>query len=274
MPPKRKRSTESDVHDDAARNKRFAYLKPQVRQVSERTIKSKWTTLPEPVQDKVRDMFRALERPVIVRQPNERKRIEAQAAVQAVVRNLGKRLPRMPFPPVTKESVFDYEAALNEHVSLESSLATMNDSIDLLKAEIEREEALLAKETKQLQEMEKNANRAEAERKRQMKNVSSLGWFRPYNMSLIILKEHPALRQLDDLPKTQFQAAHFRILEAEDSQSGFDELENDPETSSLLKQLKDHLKSMQNNVAPLTGLKDALTRSEAALSLFSAPEAP
>ncbi|KAH1533044.1 hypothetical protein KXX18_004943 [Aspergillus fumigatus] len=273
MPPKRKRSTESDVHDDAARNKRFAYLKPQVRQVSERTIKSKWTTLPEPVQDKVRDMFRALERPVIVRQPNERKRIEAQAAVQAVVRNLGKRLPRMPFPPVTKESVFDYEAALNEHVSLESSLATMNDSIDLLKAEIEREEALLAKETKQLQEMEKNANRAEAERKRQMKNVSSLGWFRPYNMSLIILKEHPALRQLDDLPKTQFQAAHFRILEAEDSQSGFDELENDPETSSLLKQLKDHLKSMQNNVAPLTGLKDALTRSEAALSRWAAVKA-
>jgi kinetochore protein Fta7 len=50
----------------------------------------------------------------------------------------------------------------------------MTDSIDLLKAEIEREETLLAKETKQLQEMEKNANRAEAERKRQMKNVSPL----------------------------------------------------------------------------------------------------
>jgi kinetochore protein Fta7 len=53
----------------------------------------------------------------------------------------------------------------------------MTDSIDLLKSEIEREEALLAKETKQLQEMEKNANRAEAERKRQMKNVSTLEWF-------------------------------------------------------------------------------------------------
>jgi kinetochore protein Fta7 len=62
-------------------------------------------------------------------------------------------------------------------VSLESSLATVTDSIDLLKSEIEREEALLAKETKQLQEMEKNANRAEAERKRQMKNVSTLEWF-------------------------------------------------------------------------------------------------
>lgn len=41
----------------------------------------------------------------------------------------------------------------------------------LLKAEIEKEEALLTKETKQLHDMEKNAKRAETERKRQMKNV-------------------------------------------------------------------------------------------------------
>lgn len=47
----------------------------------------------------------------------------------------------------------------------------MTDSIDLLKAEVEKEEALLEREQKQLQEMEKNARRAEAERKRQSKNV-------------------------------------------------------------------------------------------------------
>jgi len=49
----------------------------------------------------------------------------------------------------------------------------MNDSVDLLKAEIAKEEALLAAETKSLQEMDKNAKRAEAERKRQTKNVCS-----------------------------------------------------------------------------------------------------
>lgn len=106
MPPKRKRpsdevsqngddnnhtdtNTSSNKNNDKrnnARDKRYAYLKPHVRQVPERTIKSKWSTLPEPVQDKVRDMFRALERPVIVRHQNERKRIEAQTAVQAVVK--------------------------------------------------------------------------------------------------------------------------------------------------------------------------------------------
>lgn len=60
--------------------------------------------------------------------------------------------------------------------ALETSLSTMNDSIDLLGNEIAKEEALLARETKQLQEMEKNAKRAETERRRQMKNVCWQQW--------------------------------------------------------------------------------------------------
>lgn len=85
MPSKRKRFDDNENAEDESR-KRYAYLKPQIRRVPEKTIKSKWTTLPDPVQNKVRDLFQALERPVIVRQQNERKRIEAQSAVQAVVR--------------------------------------------------------------------------------------------------------------------------------------------------------------------------------------------
>lgn len=54
---------------------------------------------------------------------------------------------------------------------LEANLATTKDSADLLRAEIVKEEALLAEEKLSLQEVEKNAKRAEAERKRQMKNV-------------------------------------------------------------------------------------------------------
>ncbi|PYI08555.1 hypothetical protein BO78DRAFT_74723 [Aspergillus sclerotiicarbonarius CBS 121057] len=255
MPPKRKHSSTGPEQESNARNKRFAYLKPQVRQVSERTIKSKWSTLPEPVQEKVRDMFRALERPVIVRQQNEAKRIEAQAAVQAVVKNLGKRLPRMPFPPVTKDSVFEYEAALKEHCSLEASMATMTDSIDLLKAEVEKEEALLEREKKQLQEMEKNAKRAEAERKRQSKN------------------EHPVLRQFSNVPNKQDQKqVEFTLAGGKEPLPMFDELENDPDVSNILKQLNGHLKSMRNNTAPLTGLTDAIARSHAALSLTFMPE--
>lgn len=87
MPPKRKRSNDApDQGQTTRRKKQYAHLKPHVRHISERTINSKWSTLPEPTQDKIRDMFRALERPVIVRQQNDRKRYEAQAAVQAVVK--------------------------------------------------------------------------------------------------------------------------------------------------------------------------------------------
>ena len=64
------------------------------------------------------------------------------------------------------------------------------DSTDLLKAEIEKEEALLAKETKQLQEMEKNAKRAEAERKRQLKNVRCVA-LKPQNSLLTFERNIP-----------------------------------------------------------------------------------
>ncbi|KAJ5175864.1 uncharacterized protein N7482_001741 [Penicillium canariense] len=255
MPPKRKRSgDEENENTEIEPRKRYAYLKPSVRRIPEKTIKAKWTTLPEPVQDKVRDLFHSLERPVIVRQQNERKRIEAQSAVRAVVHNLGKRIPRMPFPPITKDSNFDYESALDEHRTLEASLATINDSTDLLKTEIAKEEALLTDEKKSLEEMDKNAKRAEAERKRQMKN------------------EHPVLRQLDDLPQTQRQAAFdFTLLDAMNSEAALDELDDDPEIQGLMKQLHSHLQSMQSNFAPLAGLREAITRSQAALDLYSAP---
>lgn len=87
MPPKRKRPRDDDDQDNSNQdNKRYAYLKPRVRHVSQQTIKDKWTPLSEPAQGKVHDMFLAAERPAIVRQHNERKRIEAQSAVQAVVK--------------------------------------------------------------------------------------------------------------------------------------------------------------------------------------------
>jgi kinetochore protein Fta7 len=86
MASQRKRS--SAVQGDTAdgHRKRFAYLKPRIRRVTKRTIRSRWTTLPEAVQEKVQDMFRSLERPVIVRHRDERKRIEAQTAVGIVVK--------------------------------------------------------------------------------------------------------------------------------------------------------------------------------------------
>jgi hypothetical protein len=90
--------------------------------------------------------------------------------------------------------------------SLEANLATMKDSIGLLKAEIAKEEALLADEKKTLQEMDKNAKRAEAERKRQNKN------------------EHPILQQLNELPQIPDQTSEFSLLDIKGSQATLDEV--------------------------------------------------
>lgn len=103
-------------------------------------------------------------------------------------------------------------------------MATTNDGIDLLKAEIEKEEALLAQETSQLQEMEKNAKRAESERKRLMKNVS-LRDISDYLHILIFLKEHPVLRTLNDGPQEKSQGqAGFTIATEKEPRTMFDQV--------------------------------------------------
>jgi hypothetical protein len=87
MAPKRKRSSATDEDDIASSHKkRFAYLKPRVRRVAKRTIRSRWSTLPETAQERVQDILRSLERPVIMRHRDEHKRIEAQTAVELVAR--------------------------------------------------------------------------------------------------------------------------------------------------------------------------------------------
>ena len=100
----------------------------------------------------------------------------------------------------------------------------MRDSTDLLKAEIAKEEALLADEKQSLQEMDKNAKRAEAERKRLSKNVCHLKcWNMVYFADMLLFKEHPVLRQLDELPQDS-TASEFTLLNTKSSQTTFDEV--------------------------------------------------
>lgn len=49
------------------------------------------------------------------------------------------------------------------------------------------------------------------------------------------------------------------------------QLDNDPEVRGLMKQLHGHLQSMQSNTVPFAELGDAITRSQAALDLYSMP---
>lgn len=93
MPPKRKLrddsssngSDSSDLDGPAnTSNKRVARLVPRTRHISERVVKSKWAPLSEPVQDRVNELFRLTELPVLTRQRVEKKRIEAQSVLSIV----------------------------------------------------------------------------------------------------------------------------------------------------------------------------------------------
>lgn len=101
----------------------------------------------------------------------------------------------------------------------------MNDSIDLLKSEIAKEEALLASEKKALQEMDKNAKRADAERKRQMKKVRELLHISKQLRANCLLQEHPVLRQLDNPKEAQDgQSSEFTLADAKNSQINLDDV--------------------------------------------------
>ncbi|KKZ61307.1 hypothetical protein EMCG_04024 [[Emmonsia] crescens] len=251
MPPKRKqRPDEADEPEEEHDRKRFAILKPRTRHIAEHTIKAKWTTLPESVQEKIKELFRSIERPVITRHRDERKRIEAQTAVVAVRRNLGRRLPRMPFPPGTKDADFDYEAALDDNRALELQLAAVINSADLLRAEISREEAQFAKERAQLEELEKNAKAAQAERKRQTKNA------------------HPVIRRLERSGRQGDGSTDLTFTGPKDNGSMLCEVGADSELYPLIKQLRNHLESMQNNAAQVAGLREAIVRSQSCLNLL------
>ncbi|WEW57163.1 hypothetical protein PRK78_002625 [Emydomyces testavorans] len=287
MPPKRKLhgdDASSDTSDDReeTRNKRIARLIPRTRHISERVIKAKWTTLPEAIQDRIKELFHSIELPVLTKQRDEKKRIQAQTALGAVRKNLGKRLPRMPFPPGTKAISFDYEAALNENDTskiagmtpgligmqrlLESQLATMASSAALLRNEIKREELELARDTGKLEELEKNAKAAKAQSKKQTKNL------------------HPVLRRVERLPPRIKDPADFNVPDNQDkpellcdvctlplawSVANQDlQMGADPDVLPLVKQLRNHVESMRTNASQVTGIREAITRAQSTLSML------
>ncbi|MCJ1259402.1 hypothetical protein MMC24_007239 [Lignoscripta atroalba] len=156
---KRKEADTEDTPVDIGRDShtRFAALRPRLRHVQQDVIKTKWEVLPESVQERVREVFKSVERPVIYKHREERRKIEAQVAVGSIVRTLGKRLPRMPFPPNTKEVQFNYESLLEGNRDLEKRLTPTLHSIALLSDAINKAEEAIAISRDDLAELEMNA---------------------------------------------------------------------------------------------------------------------
>ncbi|KAI5304129.1 hypothetical protein KEM56_006816 [Ascosphaera pollenicola] len=264
---RRRRGSDLDGDDDEEKTP-YASLKPRVQYVSSRVIQNRWTALPDGVQEKVKELLHAIERPAISSATKweidrnadgaavERKRMLAQNAITDMRRTLVKRLPDMAFPPNTRDLDFDYEAALLENRNLEAHLATTTGSVDLQRAEIQREKALLAKETSQLNALKANAKSAAAERKRLAK------------------KAHPKIRELENDHEPSHPTSAIGMFKISKDPLLCDIDENDSDLYPIIKQLRRHLESMRQNSLQVDGLKDAVGRAKAALDSAYSQENP
>lgn len=147
----------------------YQHIAAVTRGVPRHVIDAKWESLPAPAVNQISQLLNDVERSVVMRLQDERKRTQAGTAVQMVARRLHRKLSRgQPFPPSTRslpEEDFDFEKILDSTRALEARLTPMLHSIELLRAETAKEEALLEAEKAGLEALEANA-RAEATRRK------------------------------------------------------------------------------------------------------------
>lgn len=112
---------------------------------------------------------------MVMRLQDERKRTQASTAIQMVMRRLNRKMERgLPFPPGTRaqrEEDFDFEKILDSTRAQEAQLTPALHSIELLKAEIRKEAALLERETEALEQLERNAKSERARRRAEAKKL-------------------------------------------------------------------------------------------------------
>jgi kinetochore protein Fta7 len=99
------------------KRKTFSYLKKHTRRVPQDVVKTRWKALPAPAQRQVRELFSAAKRSVMHGAKDERRAREIETALGAVLRRLEKQLPRMPFPPKSREGDFSLDGFVDRRVS-------------------------------------------------------------------------------------------------------------------------------------------------------------
>ena len=116
---KKRKAQEAELHEPIEERtpKKFQHLKPRTRNIPQDVVASKWVPPSQLVQQQVRELFKSAKRPVILSRRDDRRRLEAETILGAVVRKLEDRLPKMPFPPKTKDVHFDLEKLIEQNVS-------------------------------------------------------------------------------------------------------------------------------------------------------------
>lgn len=160
--PNKRQRVEDEVQHDVELPIRTPYphLEPTVRRVSRLKIE-KWEPLPPGCVDQISTLLQELQKPVIARVKDDRKKSQASVALKSISRKLVKKLSRgLPFPLATgrtREEDFDFERILDNSRALESQLTPAIHANELLEAELRKEMARLESDEQNLAVLEANA---------------------------------------------------------------------------------------------------------------------
>ncbi|KAI9891978.1 MAG: hypothetical protein M1814_002173 [Vezdaea aestivalis] len=222
---------------DDARTGNLA-LEPRIRRISKHVVDARWAPLLEAAQKQVKDLFASVERPVVMRIPEGKRRQEAQTALGSVLKRLNARVPRMPFPPTTKDTHFDFEKLLD------LNLTPTIHSTSLLINEIEKEEQMLASDNARLKGLEQELSSLEAQRSRQLQSA------------------HPVLSEREkSIPERNDRLS---LIESVDMRQP-EPIANEASLAEVLEQVKPHLATLQSNAFQVRGVSEEITRARAAV---------
>ncbi|KAI9804593.1 MAG: hypothetical protein M1833_006666 [Piccolia ochrophora] len=245
---KKRRADEASLDADGGEDGRpeFPHLKPRVKRVSLESVK-KWEKLPSLTQERVRRMFDAVERPVMMRYRDGKRRVEAQTALASLMRRLAKGLAKLPFPQTTKDAHFDHDKLLEMNRVLEAQLTPELHSIALLEAEVKKEEGLLQADRQRLSELEKHARAEASRRKQQGKRV------------------HPLLQAPNSFRSIEDDASAIGLVTSASTSSNAYNARSDSKMDPILHQLENHLSSIRDNTTQVKGVGAAVAGTWTAL---------
>jgi hypothetical protein len=156
----------------------YQHLQAVTRRVSRQTIESQWEPLPSNCVERISQLLYDLQRPVVVRYNDERKKMQSSTALQMISRRLVSKISKgLPFPQGTRnhrEDDFDFEKILDHTRALESQLTPALHANELLEAQVSKEMALLESERERLGMLEANAKTEAALRSEAARRLHSL----------------------------------------------------------------------------------------------------
>lgn len=210
---------------------------------------------------------------------------------EPLVFRLLSRLPRMPFPsnatsPSTASVVdehFSFETTLNRTSSLQSALTMNQRSSRLLRNQIKREQRALKNDKAELTKLEAALSSSFTLRQKQERGLHPLARLidkdegeeeedddddennDENDKSLKNPTERDNIERINDIAG---------IFEPSETSKNTTSLDPDPDSRSdlvpLLKQLRNHLQSMENNTATIQPVLTAMSQARTALDLFAA----